>query len=117
MDLALQGVHEEDRPVVRNVIRAIEVIKAEKLFTSWTCTVHKGFYIITAYMADGDWELGLKEIELVQEVNPLRVVSVSVQYHGGRHGLRVKISDKAEPLMLTETQIVHIRKRSRWLNH
>ena len=115
MDACLQGVHEEDRPIVRNVVAAIEHLKKEKLFTSWTCTVAKGHYLVTAYIGDGDWELGARELDVVHEVNPLRVVAVSVQSQGGRAAVRVRISDRNEPLMMTETQIVHLRKRSRWM--
>jgi len=115
MDPCLQGVNEEDRPIIRNVVAALEHIKKAKLFTSWTCNVAKGCYIVTAYLTDGDWELGVRELETVHEVNPLRVLSVSVHSQGQRLAVRVRVSDRNEPLMLTETQIVSIRKRSRWL--
>lgn len=87
------------------------------LFTSWTFVVTKGFYVVTANLGDGDWELGTRELDTLYEVNPLRVLSVSVQSQNGRPSLRIRISDKNEPLMLTETQLVHVRKRSRWLSH
>jgi hypothetical protein len=38
-----------------------------------------------------------------------------VQCLGGRAAVRVRVSDRNEPLMMTETQIVHLRKRSRWM--
>lgn len=75
----------------------------------------KGHYMVTAYVGEGDWELGARELEAIHEVNPLRVVSVSVQCLGGRAAVRVRVSDRNEPLMMTETQIVHLRKRSRWM--
>ncbi len=115
MDLGLEGVLEEDRPVVRNVIAALEAVKRTKLFTSWNCVVGQGHYLVTAYMAEGDWELGSRELDTVHEVNPLRVVSVSVATHGQRACVKVRVSDRNQPLMLTETQLVHVRKRSRWL--
>jgi hypothetical protein len=115
MDPGLEGVHEEDRPIVRNVIASLEAIRKAKLFTSWSCSVGKGHYIVTAYLTDTDWELGSRELETIHDVNPLRVVSVCVQSQAKRPSVRVKISDRNEPLMLTETQLVHVRKRSRWL--
>lgn len=115
MDPCLEGVHEEDRPIVRNVIAALELIKKAKLFSSWTCTVARGNYIVTAFIAEGDWEISSRELDTIYEVNPLRVLSVVVQCQAQRTSLRVRISDRNEPLMLTETQLVHVRKRSRWL--
>lgn len=115
IDPSLEGVLDEDRPIVRNVIAALELFKKSKLFTSWSCNVGKGHYMVTAFFAEGDWELGSKELDTLYEVNPLRVISVSIQHQGQRLCLKVRISDKNEPLMLTETQLVHVRKRSRWL--
>jgi len=115
MEPCLEAVHEEDRPIVRNVVAALEIMKKAKLFTSWTCTVTAGSYVVTAYLTDADWELGTRELDTVAEVNPLRVLSVSVQRLASRMAVRVRISDRNQPLMLTETQLVHVRKRSRWL--
>jgi len=97
------------------VIAALEVVK-DKLFTSWTCTVHKGYYLVSAFFADTDWELGARELDVLCEVNPLRVVSVSVHYQNKTPSLRIRVSDRNEPIVLTETQLVHVRKRSRWFH-
>jgi hypothetical protein len=114
--IAIEGVHEEDKPIVRNVIAVIEAFKKTKTFSSWSCNVAKGQYIVTAFLAEGDWEIGSREMDAIYEVNPLRVLSVSVQNQGQRASLKVRISDRNEPIMLTETQLVHVRKRSRWLS-
>lgn len=117
MDPCIEGVHEEDRPIVRNVISALNILKkGPTIFTSWTCVVTKGFYIVTAYLGDGDWELGTRELDTVYDVNPLRIISVSVQNQGSKTCVRIRISDRNEPIMMTETQLVHLRKRSRWLH-
>jgi hypothetical protein len=115
MDPCLERVHEEDRPIVRNVVAAIEVLKRGKLFTSWTCQVVKGHYIVEAHVDDVDCEFSARELELLYDISPLRIVSVSINQQGGKLSLRVRISDKNEPLMLTEVQVVHVRKRSRWM--
>ena len=116
MDPCLEGVHEEDRPIVRNVITALNIVKKTKLFSSWTCNVGKGFYMITAYFVDGDWEVGTKELDIIYDVNPLRVLSVSLQCLNQKHAVRIKIADRNEPLMLTETDLVCVRKRTKWLH-
>jgi len=77
--------------------------------------VGRGHYLVTAYLTEGDWELGTRELDTLYEVNPLRVLSVAIQSQGHRQSLRIRISDRNEPLMMTETQLVHIRKRSRWV--
>ena len=52
---------------------------------------------------------------MIYDVSPLRVMCVSLQRLAGKNSLRVKVSDRDQPLMLTDTQVVHVRKRSRWL--
>ena len=117
MDLCLDGVHGEDRPIVQNAIAALEVMKSEKLFTAWTCLVVPGGYVLTVFIDEGvECEFSARELETVHDVNPLRVLAVSVQRTGGRLCVRVRISDRDAPLMLTETQVVRVRKRSRWLS-
>ena len=115
MDPCLERVHEDDRPIVSNVVAAIQVMKREKIFTSWTCQVCKGCYVIEAHIDDVDCEFSSRELDMLHDVNPLRVVSVSVQRQGTKNSLKVRISDRNEPLMLTETQVLHVRKRSKWM--
>jgi hypothetical protein len=116
MDLCLDGVHEEDRPIVRNIIAALEVMKSEKLFTAWTCHVAPGGYLVTVFIEEGaECEFSARELETVHDVNPLRVLSVSVQRAANRLSLRVRVSDRNAPLLLTETQVLRVRKRSRWM--
>lgn len=118
-DACLDAVHEEDRPIIENVVAALDAIKAckaDNLFTSWTCHVEPGCYVVTAFLADGaDCEFCARELELVHDVSPLRVLSASVQRVGSRLSLRVRVSDRDAPIMLTEAQVVRVRKRSRWL--
>ncbi len=54
------------------------------------------------------------ELDTIYDVNPLRVVSASVARTGGKMRVKVRISDRNEPLMLTETQVLVVRKRARW---
>lgn len=110
----LDGVHDEDKPIVKNVIAVVEQLK-DKMFKSWSCSVAKGYYVLTVYFHDGDWELSSRELDTIYEVNPLRVTSVCLQSLGQKITLRVKISDRNEPIMLTDTQLVYVRKRSRWV--
>jgi hypothetical protein len=115
MDAYLDRVHQEDRVIIKNVVAAIEAMKKGKLFTSWTYDVGSGCYIVTAHITEADCEFSSRELEMLHDVNPLRVMCVSIQRMAGKNSLRVKVSDRDQPLMLTDTQVVHVRKKSRWL--
>ena len=119
--MLLDNVHPEDRIIVKNVVAAIESLKPEKILLSWTVDTHtlpsssSTSYIVNAYINDtDDCEFSRAELDTIHDVNPLRVISASVARSAGKLRLKVRVSDRNEPLMLTETQILSVRKRSRW---
>jgi len=111
----LDNVHAEDQIIVKNVIAAIETLKLEKILLSWTVDATLGCYTVSAFINDGtDCEFSKSELDVIHDVNPLRVISASVARTGGKMRIKVRISDRNEPLMLTETQVLVVRKRARW---
>jgi hypothetical protein len=113
----LDNVHMEDRIIIRNVVAAIEALKEEKILRSWTVenVPNQNAYIVNAYINDtADCEFSRAELDTIHDVNPLRVMAASVARVGSKMRLKVKVSDRNEPLMLTETQVLTVRKRSRW---
>ena len=113
--VVLDNVHTEDRVIIRNVVAAIEALKLEKILLSWTVDVVQGGYAVNAYINDlVDCEISKSELDTIHDVNPLRVISASLARIGGKLRFKVRVSDRNEPLMLTETQVVAVRKRARW---
>ena len=113
--VVLDNVHPEDHIIIRNVVAAIEALKVEKILLSWTVDTPNNSYIVNASISGtADCEFSRAELNTVNDVNPLRVLSVAVAPDGGKLKLKVLVSDRNEPLMLTETQIVSVRKRARW---
>ena len=111
----LDNVHVEDRIIIRNVVAAIEALKMEKILLSWTVDTVPNSYVINAYINDTvDCEFSRAELETIHDVNPLRVISASVARVAGKLRLKVRVSDRNEPVVLTETQVLSVRKRSRW---
>jgi hypothetical protein len=87
MDAPLEGVHEEDRLIIENVVAAMEDMK---LFTSWTCDSDKGCYVVTGHMIEAYYELSPRELDMLRNVSPLRVMSI--QRPPGENSLCVKVS-------------------------
>ena len=113
--VVLDNVHVEDRVIIRNVVAAIEALKLEKILLSWTVDVTQGGYAVNAYINDSvDCEISKAELDTIHDVNPLRIIGASVARNAGKLRVKVRVSDRNEPLMLTETQVLSIRKRSRW---
>ena len=113
--VVLDNVHPENRIIIRNIVAAIEALKAEKILLSWTVDTAHNAYMVNAYINDAvDCEFSLAELDTIHNVNQLRVMSASVVRAGGKLRLKVRVSDRNEPLMLTETQVVCVRKLSKW---
>lgn len=113
--VVMDNVHAEDQIIVRNVVAAIEALKLEKILMSWTVDTNPGFYVVNAFINDSaDCEFSKTELDTIHDVNPLRVISASLARTGGKMRIKVRISDRNEPLMLTETQVLVVRKKARW---
>lgn len=115
----LDGVLDEDRQTVRNVIY---VLHALKLCLSWSVTPKNQGYEVTGSvdMRPGtSTDIELRDMELIRKVDPLRVTSVSTRILGGSSptfSLVVFVLRKSEPVVLEEQEVVHIqRKRRFWL--
>ena len=103
---------------MRNMVVGIQALKKERVFVSWAVAVDEdgAGYLVTAHVADGvDVEFGSKELDVLHDISPLRVLSVSAGRVGGRFVVNARISSRSAPLTMTETQIVHVRKRTRWM--
>lgn len=114
----LDGVHDEDRPNVRNVIY---VMHALKLCLSWSVTPKNQGYEVTGSIDTRPatvTDIELRDMELIRKVDPLRVTSVATRVLGGSSpilSLTVFILRKTEPVIMEEQEIVRIqRKRKFW---
>jgi len=116
--MSLDLVHDEDKPIVRNMVVGIQALKKERVFATWSVAVDEdgAGYLVTANVVDGvDVEFGSRELDVLHDISPLRVLSVSAGRVGGRFVVNARISSRSAPLTMTETQIVHVRKRTRWM--
>jgi hypothetical protein len=116
----LDGVLEEDRSNVRNIIY---VLHALKLCSSWSVTPKNQGYEIVGLMDSKavNQEVEFRDMELIKRVDPLRVHSVCARViTGGQSSplsLVIFVFRKSEPVVLEEQEIVHIqRKRKFWWN-
>ena len=112
----LDGVLEEDRQTVRNVIY---VLHALKLCQSWSVTAkNKGYEVVGSVDTKVNSLIELRDLELIKKVDPLRVNSVGASIIGGGSptvSVVVFVLRRSEPVVLEEQEIVQIqRKRKFW---
>ena len=112
----LPNVQAEDRIVVRNVLYAARAcLQGDNQLENWAVTLNDRHYILNMYLSsDGDFDVNLRDMQLIADVNPLRVVSVHLCKVGAAAvALRVVVCNKDQPIMLTEADVVRVRKRRR----
>ena len=112
----LDGVLEEDRLNVRNVIY---MLYALKLCKSWSAVPkNQGYEVIGMVDSGVTPEIELREMEQVKRVDPLRIISVSVRMISGppvTFSVVVFVHRKSEPIVLEEQDVVlSIRKKRKF---
>jgi hypothetical protein len=112
---ALQGVKQEYRVLVRNVIYMLHACKhPDRLCVSWTVSNTRNGYDVTGFMDPAkDFEVWKEDLELIAQVDPLRVQSISIRKSGETPQILIKVLSKSEPVMLTELDVVTVHKRRR----
>ena len=110
----LDAVKAEDRPMVRDVLRVLQGLKICSTFT--VNLAARGYEVIGWFHTDRDIDIKFEDVDLVQQVNPLRVRVMGYRVHSGifKTCLRVRIISLSEPCMMSESILYTVRKRARW---
>lgn len=110
----LPTVADEDKTVVRNVLYAIRAcISEENEVANWAVVLNDKGYTVNVYFGQsGNINISLRDLQTIQDVSPLRLTSINiVQGQGKTPSIKASIMNKDQPIMLTETDVVRVRKR------
>jgi hypothetical protein len=114
---ALQGVKQDDRTLVRNVLYVLHACKhPERLCTSWSVTntrTGNGYEVIGLIDQSKDYEIFKEELDLIKLTDPLRVQSISLRKSGDALQIVIRILSRSEPIMMTELEVMSIQKKRR----
>ena len=111
----LQGVKQEDRSLVRNVIYLLHACKhPERLCVSWSVSNTRTGYEVTGLMdPNKDYEIFKEDLDLIHLADPLRIQSISVRKTGDAPQILIRVLSRTEPVMMTELEVLTIQKRRR----
>lgn len=111
----LDGVLEEDRPNVRNVIYVLHSLKICK---SWSALPkNQGYEVVGMIDTDACQEVDLRDMELLKQVDPLRVSTVATRLICGppaTFSVVVFVLRKSEPVVLEEQEVLCIRRKRKF---
>jgi hypothetical protein len=112
---SLQGVKQEDRTLVRNVIYVLHVCKhPERLCMSWSVTnarTGSGCEITGLLDPSKDFEIFKDDLDLIKQADPLRVQTISIRKTGDTSQIVIKVLARSEPIMLTELEVLTVQKK------
>jgi hypothetical protein len=117
MDKLLQKVHDEDKTLVGNVIRTMQVLRSHDLVYNFEVVPNvKGYDVIGTLAKSFDRELILTsaDFEIIQSVSPARINTVMVQVSNNALELVVRVFAHNTPITFSTVQISHISKKTRW---
>jgi hypothetical protein len=114
---ALQGVKQDDRTLVRNVLYVLHACKhPERLCTSWSVTntrTGNGYDVIGLIDQSKDYEIFKEDLDLIKLTDTLRVQSISLRKSGDALQIVIRILSRSEPIMMTELEVMSIQKKRR----
>lgn len=117
---SLQGVKQEDRTLVRNVIYLLHACKhPERLCMSWSVTNSRAGneYEITGLLDPSkDFEIFKDDLDLIKQADPLRVQPISIRKTGDTSQIVIKVLARSEPIMMTELEILTVQKKRKFVN-
>jgi hypothetical protein len=114
---ALQGVKQEDRTLVRNVIYLLHVCKhPARMCVSWTVTNSRsgdGYEVTGIFDSGKDFEVFKEDLDLIALADPLRVKSICITKTGESSRIIIKVLSHSEPVMMTELDVLTLQKKKR----
>lgn len=109
----LDIVKHDDQVVVENVASVILSLGKEYAFHEFEIKKNDSGYTLSA-RASSHSSLSLTDLQIIKDCNPVRVHDVFVSLHEGCLRLGVNILNSNMPVMITETDVIRVKKRKIW---
>jgi hypothetical protein len=111
----LQGVKQEDRTLVRNIIYILHACKhPERLCMSWSVTNARngsGYEITGLLDPSKDFEIFKDDLDLIKQADPLRVQPISIRKTGDTSQIVIRVLARSEAIIMTELEVFTIQKK------
>jgi hypothetical protein len=116
--LELDEVDKEDRALVADVVSVLSALKRSSLVVKGYIVCPRAtYYEVQAFVdtRNGEWEIGCDDLELIKRLDDNRVRPVTVRAAGQSVQIVVGVLKRSERVMVTEHDVIRVRKRQRWL--
>ena len=121
LELDLSCVHTDDQQLIKNVCAAMKMARQDLCLKNFNISCTGQVYSVTAAIPSaGVVEINKVDLEAISSVNPLRVTSMAVVCDTTPSqpavSLKVKVCSVDYPITVTDTHIVEITKKRRWVD-
>jgi hypothetical protein len=119
MDKLLAPVHQEDRVLVSNVIKTMQVLRTHDFLNNFEVVCNKKGYDVIGTLATSfqkELIVTASDFEILQSVSIARIASIMVQVSNNALELVVRVFKHDTPLTFSTVQVSHISKKQRWFS-
>lgn len=111
---SLDGVKEEDKNLVQDVLDLL--LHTQKHCKSWFVHPYKTHYEILGSIDKQatDWEIFFDDLELIRQLNIVRIPLISVRMFGEIPQIKVRIIPHSERIVVHATDILRVEKKRKW---
>ena len=117
LDKLLAEVHPDDKTLVSNVIKTMQVLRTHDFVHNFEVVRNKkGYDVVGTLASNFNQELIITsaDFEIMQSVSSARVNTVMVQVSGKALELVVRVFAHDTPITFSTVQVSHINKKTRW---
>jgi hypothetical protein len=115
----IDEVRPEDRALIKDVIALLECLQhPNKLCKCWTVqTLDQSYEVLaTVNTAAAETEIFLEDLQTLQQLDPLRITSVSVRHVNGVPQIKLRVLGAAERVCVYTTDVIRVIKKRRLLH-
>lgn len=113
-EATLDDVHDDDKALVREVI---SLLSACSVCKSWSVNLAGKNYEVCGFIdtkSGNEWEVFYEDLDLIRQLDYGRVGPISVRGTSSSVHLRVRVTARSVPVMVTQCDIIRVQKRRRW---
>ena len=113
-------VKEEDKNLIQDIISLLDKLQQPKrLCKGWVVNPEKTYYevignIDTTNDASGEWEVFLDDMDLIRQLDPYRIPSISLRMNGTTPQIKIRVIPRSERVVIHSTDILRVQKKRRF---
>jgi hypothetical protein len=116
VDHVLQDVPDDMKVVALDICNTIQALRPFKFIMKLSTLITKSGFEIVATLSTPDEVVSVQDLQTLMDINPTRIAFTCVKLIDHVMCIVVRVTSTVHPLMLTDVQITHIRKKQRWFS-